>query len=100
MGEEQGTPLVLMNLALFIVYPVFLLIGLSVRSEKSHRLMLDMKRDKHASTSYTIDILSNFYLLADYSKRVSAVDKFEHKVDAYNLSMAQHEAAITNNKFI
>ena len=38
--------------------------------------------------------------LADYSRRILAVEKFEQKVNVFNSSIAQHEAAIKNNKFI
>merc|ERR1719183_995978 len=89
-----------MNSCVVMVFPIIMLIGLQIRSAKSRRVLRSAKDAEAECTKYTIDMLSNYYLLADYGNRGGAITRFEQKINAFNGAMAHHNATQVNNEFI
>jgi len=101
LGLKAGQPQwVAMNCAVLAAFPVVMAIGLKLRADKSRKLLRTTKNAEEACTSYTIDMLANFFLLADYCKRGRAISKFESKINAYNGSLAHFAACECNNEFL
>lgn len=88
------------NCAILLVFPMVMLIALKLRTKKAHRLQSTAKLSLQACTSYTIDVLNNYFLLADYGNRGQAIRTFESKIDEFNVAKANDQACEVNNKFI
>merc|ERR1719247_1201805 len=101
MGLKTAEPQwVGVNVAVLLVFPVVMLCGLKLRNKKAHRLQSTAKTAEAECTAYTIDALNNYFLLADYGNRGSAIRLFESRIDAFNSALANHRASEVNNKFI
>lgn len=96
-GEPQW---IAVNCAIVFVFPVCMAVGLQLRSAKSRRLRARLQKEEHDFTAFTLDTLSNFFLLADYGQRGNAITKFEHEIDGFNDSNVAYSKCALNNEFI
>lgn len=91
---------VILNCAILVVFPLLAFVALKLRYRGLYNSMLKAKHGERACTENTIDMLNNYYLLADYLNRGKAVAKFEQHIDAFNKALTAHNAFETNDSFV
>lgn len=101
LGLKTGEPQwIAINCGIIFLFPLVMAFTLWIRSSKSERLNGTTKDAEHTATSFTIDALANYFLLADYGKRGHAISQFEGTINGYNKAHNAHSAFELNNEFI
>jgi len=90
----------LLSLSVAFIFPIIMLCAFWLTSGKSLQLMSEQRDSKTAACSFTLDLLANLHMMADYGKRGHAADLFDAKIGVYNGKRAKHLADFTANKFV
>jgi ABC-type multidrug transport system fused ATPase/permease subunit len=98
--KTQEDSWVFLNCGILVLFPVVAFICMKLRYNTLHNSMLEYKKGERECTEYTIDMLNNYFLLADYLNRGHAVSQFEKHIDAFNKVITSHNTLETNDAFV
>lgn len=99
-GTAPTSSVVIMNLVVFSSFPIVILPALKMRRAKTSQSVAAVKAAESCAVTRSLDIMNNYYLIADYMKRHKADDAFQRVIDDINRTTAIHNAVHTNNVFI
>mmetsp|Transcript_27287 Transcript_27287/g.63563 ORF Transcript_27287/g.63563 Transcript_27287/m.63563 type:complete len:907 (-) Transcript_27287:119-2839(-) len=94
-----GTPLSTAFVLPFVLFPVLLVSFLATRRRMTTGLLKAQNAAQNSLVEHIDNIVSNYRLIADYSRRAVFVEKFEVLVAAYNAATNEVQKVVTNDGY-